>query len=123
MVQLLRRIDSVRRAAVLLTLVLAACGEADEPAAPDDPDRPVQAPAQTSEPPAKPANPAVCERLAPRLVGMTLEDAEALTSRKRCTLRVTSRDGLDLPVTDDYSPTRINVRVERGRVREVDGLY
>jgi hypothetical protein len=40
-----------------------------------------------------------------------------------CVLRVVSEDGRSLPVTEDFDPSRINVRVAGGRVTENLGLY
>jgi hypothetical protein len=107
---------------VALTLLLAACGEADEPASTADRDRPVQAPAEHPRG-ATPARPAECERVSRRLVGRRLGAARATAERAGCPLRVVIRDGQSLAVTEDFSPSRINVRTERGLVVEIVGLF
>jgi len=43
------------------------------------------------------------------LVGLTLDQATVLATQKGWTVRVSVRDGVNLPVTADYSPTRVNV--------------
>ncbi len=43
------------------------------------------------------------------LVGMTLRQAEAEAEDRGWSVRVARRDGEDLAVTEDYSPTRVNV--------------
>jgi hypothetical protein len=105
---------------LLLALVAAGCGSAEGAAV--NPDQPVQAPAQ-QDATVEPVDPAVCERLSRRLVGRTLADAQASARKARCALRVVSQDGQDLPVTEDFSPGRINVRVEAGKVTAVTGLF
>jgi hypothetical protein len=108
---------------VALALGLAACGDAEPPERPAaEPDQPVQAPAR-HEPAGPPPDPAACERLSRRLPGRSLDDAEALARRARCALRVVAVDGRDLAVTDDFSETRINVRVRDGAVSDVTGLF
>lgn len=104
---------------LLLALAAAGCGSAEgEPSA--DPDQPVQAPAQHDA--VKAVDPAVCERLSRRLVGRPLDDARSMVREARCALRVVSQDGHDFPITEDFSPSRINVRVASGKVTEVTGL-
>jgi hypothetical protein len=105
---------------LVVALVAAACGDVEsEPAA--NPDQPVQAPARQDT--VEAADPAVCKRLSRRLAGRRLEEARSLAREARCALRVVSQDGQDLPVTEDFSRSRINVRVESGRVAEVTGLF
>jgi len=105
---------------LLLALVAAGCGSDEgEPAA--SPDQPVSAPAQHDT--EEPVDPAVCERLSRRLVGRSLDKAMSMARTARCVLRVVSQDGRGLPVTEDYSTSRINVRVEAGKVAEVAGLF
>jgi hypothetical protein len=43
------------------------------------------------------------------LAGLTLDQATVLATQKGWTVRVSQRDGINLPVTADYSPTRVNV--------------
>ena len=108
-------------ALLVLTLAVAACGSADEPAA-AGPDQPVQAPAR-HDAVTPPANPAACKRLSRQLAGRSLEEARSAARKARCALRVVSLDGADLAVTDDFSRSRINIRVESGRVADVTGLF
>jgi hypothetical protein len=108
---------------IAITVLLAACGEADEPTAAADRDRPVQAPAEPSPPVASPAAPRECKRVSRRLVGRRLRAARAVAERASCPLRVVIRDGRSLAVTEDFSPSRINVRTERGVVGEIVGLF
>ena len=105
---------------LLLALVAAGCGS-DEGGSAASPDQPVSAPAQQH--PEAPVDPAVCERLSRRLAGRSLDKAMSMARAARCVLRVVSQDGRALPVTDDYSTSRINVRVEAGNVAEVTGLF
>ena len=56
------------------------------------------------------------------LVGMTVADAEAKAKANGCSMRVTRRDGEDLPATADYRSDRISVAVTDGEVVEVIGL-
>jgi hypothetical protein len=109
--------------AIVVTFGLAACGEADEPAATADPDRPVQAPAEPSAPATTPAPKADCKRLSRRLVGRRLPQAESMARKRRCPLRVAIKDGRNLALTEDFSPSRINVRVDDGVVTEIVGLF
>jgi pimeloyl-ACP methyl ester carboxylesterase len=80
------------------------------------------APARRSNPAAA-ADPATCRRLSRRLRGRRLADAMALARKANCAVRVVERDGHQLVVTEDFSPTRINVKVSAGSVTEVAGLY
>jgi hypothetical protein len=105
---------------LLLALLAAGCGSDDGGSA-ASPDEPVSAPAQHNT--EEPVDPAVCERLSRRLVGRSLDKAMSMARAARCVLRVVSEDGRGLPVTEDYSTSRINVRVEAGKVAEVAGLF
>jgi hypothetical protein len=53
------------------------------------------------------------------LVGLPLADATAMVEERGLTLRVVRRDGVDLPVTADFSETRINVAVEGDIVTDI----
>ena len=53
------------------------------------------------------------------LVGMTEELAESCATESGFAWRVVARDGEEFAVTADYSPTRINARIERGLVSAV----
>lgn len=60
--------------------------------------------------------------IAQTVVGMTEADAAgtlASVSSVPITTRVVSRDGVALPVTEDYSPTRVNLTLVDGRVTAV----
>ena len=48
----------------------------------------------------------------PEIVGESVADATATLEDAGMTLRVVKRDGEDLPGTQDYIPTRVNVAVE-----------
>jgi hypothetical protein len=113
----------VTAATILAGLALAACG-GDEPAAAGpapDPDRAVSAPARRSTAP--PSDPAACRDLSRQLPGRPLAEATDLAQTAGCAIRVVARDGRDLPVTEDYSETRINVRVRAGVIEDVTGLF
>jgi hypothetical protein len=58
-----------------------------------------------------------------RLIGRRLPQARDLARAHDCTVRVVRRDGEGLIVTQDFSPTRIDVGVWDGRVRGIDGVY
>jgi hypothetical protein len=104
-----------------LALVAAGCAEEQAAGSGDSPDAPVGAPAQTS--PTAPDDPARCRRVSRDLVGRRLARAERMARTAGCVLRVVSRDGEDLLVTEDFSASRINVAVRSGTVTEVVGLY
>jgi len=114
---------------VLVTIcaAAAACGDddrADAGGAPDPPDTPVTSSPPSAVPsPRPPVSTASCRRLGRRLPGRRLVVAERMAHEARCPLRVVRRDGLDLPVTEDFSPSRINVAVRAGRVVRMTGLF
>ena len=60
---------------------------------------------------------------ADRLEDRRLKRARRIAHKHDCTVRVVKRDGEHLPVTDDLRPNRINVAVERGRIRRVIGVF
>jgi hypothetical protein len=60
---------------------------------------------------------------ADRLEDRRLKRARQIAHKHDCTVRVVKRDGEHLPVTDDLRPNRINVAVERGRIRRVIGVF
>jgi hypothetical protein len=60
---------------------------------------------------------------ADRLEHRRLKRARRIAHNHGCTVRVIKRDGEHLPVTDDLRPNRINVAVERGRIRRVIGVF
>lgn len=53
------------------------------------------------------------------LVGMTEQLAESCATEAGFAWRVVARGGEEFAVTADYSPTRINARIERGLVSAV----
>jgi hypothetical protein len=106
---------------IVAVLWLAACGDAEQPASTPDPDQPVQS--TDVAPKASPRPAKRCKRVARGVVGRKLPAARAMAQKARCPLRVVIEDGRSLPVTEDFSPDRINVRVERGVVADVLGLY
>jgi hypothetical protein len=60
--------------------------------------------------------------IAQSVVGMAEADAEATiagVSSVKLTSRIVERDGVSLPATQDYSPQRINLTIEDGRVTAV----
>ena len=64
------------------------------------------------------------ERLdAARLVGKTVRRATEIAERHGCTVRVVRRNGVPLPVTDDYLTGRINVAVRNGVVKRIVGVF
>jgi hypothetical protein len=58
-----------------------------------------------------------------RLIGKRLPRAREIARAHDCTARVVKRDGESLPVTEDFSWTRIDVAVNGGRVTGIDGVY
>ena len=108
--------------ALLAAVALAGCGDGEQPAAAPDPDRPVSP--QDADPAAPgaepPASAKACARLGRRLVGEALPDATARAAQRRCPLRVAIRAGVRQALTEDFSPSRINVRVEEGVVTGVE---
>ena len=111
----------MRRALIAVCLALAATGCGDEqrePAA--SPDDPVSAPAEPAPPAATPPSPRACRRLGRRIVGEPVEGAAQRADRRRCTLRVAVLDGESQVLTEDFQPSRINVRVQDGVVTRVE---
>jgi hypothetical protein len=109
-------------AALALMLVVVGCGEANESVPAADPEQPVQAPADQVATPA-PAAPKHCKRVSRRLVGRSVGAARSIARKARCSLRVVIEDGRNLPVTEDFSRSRINVRVDDGEIVEVVGRF
>lgn len=60
---------------------------------------------------------------ADRLEDRRVKRARRIAREHDCTVRVVKRDGEPLAVTDDLRPNRINVAVERGRIRRVVGVF
>jgi hypothetical protein len=111
----------MRRLAVMLAVAaFAGCGSDDEqPAA--GPDTPVSSGSVEPNAPAAPAaSPRTCKRLGRKLVGASLRTATARAERRGCALRVAVLDGEPQVLTEDFSPTRINVRVRAGVVAGVE---
>ena len=139
---LLRRPALAGLCVLALALAGGACGEDDSPApAPSapSPDTPTSSP--PSEPPGDggagelpefPDNDdpsaVVCTGPpegtfdATSIVGETEEDAAAAAEAEGCSIRVVERDGRALAVTEDFSPSRINVAVSDGIVEEIVNL-
>jgi hypothetical protein len=105
---------------------VATTGSTAPPAA--DPSEPTDGDTPVSSPPADPGDdtsvPAdepepVDETDAQVLVGRALGEARSLAQDRAWSIRVARLDGQDQVLTDDYSPTRINVAVEDAVVVEV----
>lgn len=110
---------------VVAAVAVSGCGSAGDP----DPD--VRVP---------PAEPVWCPEDAPvgapvlddttskqrfdarRLIGLDEEEAQRLSARHGCAVRVVIRDGDHLAVTNDFSWQRINVEVEGDVVVAIDGI-
>lgn len=60
---------------------------------------------------------------ADRLEDRRMKRARRIAREHDCTVRVVKRDGEVLGVTDDFRPNRINVAVERRRIRRVIGVF
>jgi hypothetical protein len=58
-----------------------------------------------------------------RLIGRKLPRARHLANAHGCTVRVVKRNGEGLIITEDFSPTRIDVAVWGNRVTGIDGIY
>lgn len=58
------------------------------------------------------------EALAASVVGMAEAQAQETVEAADHTWRVVARDGVSFPVTEDYSPTRINATIDDGIVTE-----
>ena len=109
-------------AAALALLALAGCGGGtDAPAGSGaDHDAPVSS---TPSQPSAVAPVKKCTLAPSRVVGRTQMAAMRLAERHGCVLRVIESDGVSLAITDDYSPSRINVAVRDGVVTAHDGRY
>ena len=62
------------------------------------------------------------QAIADTVIGMTEADAVATiegVSSLPLTTRVVARDGVSFPVTEDYSPTRVNLTIDAGLVTAV----
>jgi hypothetical protein len=113
----------MRRLALLLALVaVAGCGGDDDErpasAAPDDPIS--SGPIDPDQPAAPAVSERACKRLGRRIVGAPLADATARAKARGCPLRVALLDGEPQALTEDFSPARINVRVEDDVVTGVE---
>jgi hypothetical protein len=104
----------------LAAVALAGCGEDERRAATGSPDDPVSSAPDPAAPAAPAASPKTCKRLSRRLVGMGLPAAHKRAAQKRCAVRVAVQDGEPQALTEDFSPSRINVRVRRGVVTGVE---
>jgi hypothetical protein len=56
------------------------------------------------------------------LIGMRLADAEAKAAEHGCTIVVSLRDGVGLPVPIEVDPTRIYVYTENDAVTTIEGV-
>lgn len=54
------------------------------------------------------------------VVGLSLADAESAAQAAGCSIRVVEEDGEPLPVTQDFSPTRIGVATEDEEIVRVE---
>lgn len=132
------RARTLLAAALAGALLLAACGSDDdaevtsEPAATEpgtdavDPDTPVSSPPDdgtSASDPGEPVTPGDMEPIdaaeAEVLVGLTLAEAEAEAADRGWTVRTARLDGEDLALTEDFSPTRVNVAVDDDVVTEI----
>lgn len=66
-----------------------------------------------------PAEEPTIESAGDLVIGLSEDEAEEALDDRGWTLRVTRRDGEDLPVTMDLRPDRVNVEVVDGEVTEV----
>jgi len=111
--------------AVCLALVLAGCGDDDEPPAAATDLTAVRCPlVATGEQVAgvdqyEPAKDAFDTG---ELVGKPLADAEAAAAEHGCKLVVSLEDGAGQPVPTDVDPARIYVYTEDGVVTEIEGV-
>lgn len=132
------RARTLLAAALAGALLLAACGSDDdaevtsEPIVTEpgtdavDPDTPVSSPpddgsgATDSEEPVDPGDMEPIDAAdAEVFVGLTLADAEAEADKRGWSVRTARLDGEDLALTEDYSPTRVNVAVDDDVVTEI----
>jgi hypothetical protein len=100
--------------AVCSFLALPACGGDDETTTSDDQTAAAICPAPETNPP-DPFD-------ANELVGMSLADAEDAARQHGCSVRVTERDGEQLPATLDLQPDRIGVAVTDDEVVAITGV-
>ncbi len=56
-----------------------------------------------------------------RLIGMPVNQADAILIASGKSLRVIGEDGEDFAFTLDFNPDRLNVKIEDGRVIALDG--
>jgi hypothetical protein len=66
-----------------------------------------------------PVDPASAAKL---LVGLTLDEATKVAAQAGWTVRVSTLDGVAQQLTQDYSPTRVDVAVTSGTVSGVDSI-
>ena len=62
---------------------------------------------------------ATVQQIADAIVGYCLDAAQELAKSFGYEVRVVRQDGVDLPITDDLVPTRINVEVDNDAVTAV----
>jgi hypothetical protein len=56
------------------------------------------------------------EELAPRLIGLTEDEARSLAAAAGCSIRLAERDGEEFVLRADYRPGRITAVVTEGRI-------
>lgn len=109
--------------AVVCSVLLAGCAEDRRPPTTTIPSPPAAQHPLWCPDTRSPIAPRAGARLDARaIVGLSQRDAQARAQQAGCAVRVVSVDGEGRPVTDDYSPQRINVSVLDGRVATVDGI-
>lgn len=61
-----------------------------------------------------------CREISPSYIGLSEEDAAKKADSEKRSYRVVERDGESFPVTDDYSPSRVNFVIENSKVTKVN---
>lgn len=110
-------------AATLAVVALAACGDDDDSGSTTTTTEAETTVPDTTEPAPTETAPLELtydlEEVTETLVGMTIEDAEALAAENDWIIRQVRVDGEDRPMTMDLRYNRINVAVDDGVITEV----
>lgn len=100
---------------LLLSVILVSCLVPPPPMAPRPP-FPSQRPAPSRPQPEPRSHPPAPSNKSKSLIGLSEAEATYQAGLMGLSYRVVKRDGVSYPVTMDYSESRLNFTISRGRV-------